>query len=77
MQEFDGDWIKWKRNPPVESHMSGVWERQIHSAWRILFSLLQTHGKNLWPRVLADTDGWDRRNIKFQISHSGNDQRSY
>ena len=32
MQEFGEDWIKWKRNPPVASHMGGVWERQIHSA---------------------------------------------
>ena len=45
MQEFGGDWIKWKQNPLVASHMGGVWERQIHSAQRILFSLLQTHGK--------------------------------
>ena len=45
MQEFGGDWIKWKRNPPNASHMGGVWERQIHSAQRILFSLLQTYGK--------------------------------
>ena len=45
MQEFGGDWIEWKQNPPVASHMGGVWERQIYSARRILFSLLQTHGK--------------------------------
>ena len=45
MQEFGGDWIKWKRNPAVASHMDGVWERQICPAWRILSSLLQTHGK--------------------------------
>ena len=45
MQEFGGDWIKWKQNPPVASHVGGVWERQIHSAQRILSSLLQTHGK--------------------------------
>ena len=45
MQEFVGGWIKWNRNPPVASHMDGVWERQIHSDRRILFSLLQTHGK--------------------------------
>ena len=47
MQESGGDWIKWKQNPPVASHMGGVWERQICSAQRILFSMLQTHGKAL------------------------------
>ena len=45
MPGFGGDWIKWKRNPPVTSHMGGVWERQIGSAPRILSSLLQTYGK--------------------------------
>ena len=45
MQEFGGDWIKWKRNPPAASQMNDVWERQIRSARRILSSLLQTHGK--------------------------------
>ena len=45
MQEFGGDRIKWKRNPPIASHMGGVWERQICSAQRILSSMLQTHGK--------------------------------
>ena len=45
MQEFVGDWIKWKRNSPVASHMGSVWERQIRSAQRIFFSLLQTNGK--------------------------------
>ena len=44
-QEFVGDWIKWKRNSPVASHMGSVWERQIRSARRIFFSLLQTNGK--------------------------------
>ena len=23
------DWIQWKRNPPLASHIGGVWERQI------------------------------------------------
>ena len=32
VKEFGGDRIKWKRNPPVASHMGGVWERQKHSA---------------------------------------------
>ena len=45
VEESGGDWIKWKRNPPVTSHMGGVWERQIRSARRILSSLMQTHGK--------------------------------
>ena len=45
VQEFGGDWIKWKRNPSFASHMGGVWERQICSARRILSSLMQTHGK--------------------------------
>ena len=32
MQEHGGDWIKWYKNPPLASHMVGVWERQIRSA---------------------------------------------
>ena len=27
MQEHGGDWIKWYKNPPLASHMGGVWER--------------------------------------------------
>ena len=45
MQEFGGDWIRWKKKLPVACHMGGVWKRQIHSAQRILSLLLQTHGK--------------------------------
>ena len=45
MQEFGGDWIKWKQKPSVASHMGALWERQRRSARRILSSLLQTHGK--------------------------------
>ena len=25
--ELGGEWISWKRNPPVASNMGGVWER--------------------------------------------------
>ena len=41
------DWLKWKFNTPVASHMGGVWERQIRSARSILASLLNTHGSSL------------------------------
>ena len=47
MQEHGGDWIKWYKNPPLASHMGGVWERQIRSARAILSSLLKTHGQSL------------------------------
>ena len=60
-QEFGGDWIKLKRNPPVVSYMGGVWERQIRSARRILSSLLQTHGKTFDEEslliLMVETEG--------------------
>ena len=31
MLQNSADWIQWKKNPPLASHMSGVWERQIRS----------------------------------------------
>ena len=46
MKEHDGDWIKWHKNTSLESHMCGVWERQIQSARAKLSSLLKTHGEN-------------------------------
>ena len=45
--EHGGDWIRWCKNPPLASHMGGVWERQIRSTRAILGSLLKTHGKCL------------------------------
>ena len=27
-----GEWILWKRNPPLASNMGGVWECQVQSA---------------------------------------------
>ena len=35
MQGQGGDWIKWVKNPPAASHMGGLWERQIKSAFAI------------------------------------------
>ena len=37
------DWIVWKKNPPMASHMVAVWERQIKYARTILSSLIRTH----------------------------------
>ena len=47
LQQYDGEWIWWKRNPPLPSNMGGVWERQIRTAQNILNSLLKTHGASL------------------------------
>ena len=44
-QEHGEDWIKWYKDPPLASHMGGVWERQIRSARAILSCLLKTHGQ--------------------------------
>ena len=43
----NADWIRWKMNPPLESHMGGVWERQIRSAHTIILSILKTHSTSL------------------------------
>ena len=40
-------WIVRKGNPPLASHMGGVWERQTRYARSILSSLLRTHSKSL------------------------------
>ena len=47
LQNIGADYIIWHRNPPGSSHMGGVWERQIQSAWIILLPLLKTHGRSL------------------------------
>ena len=44
MEGIGGDWIKWHKNPPLASHMGGVWERQIRSVCAILASMFKTHG---------------------------------
>ena len=43
--EQGGDWIRWHKNPPLASHVGGVWERQIPSA-RVIHSEITF--KNTW-----------------------------
>ena len=43
----DCDWIEFQKNPPLASHMGGVWERQIRSARTILSSILKSHPARL------------------------------
>ena len=43
----NADWIQWKTNPPLASHMGVVWERQIRSTGAILSSILNTHWTSL------------------------------
>ena len=42
----DCDWDSpvWEKNPPVSSHMGGVWERMIRSVRNTLRALLDEHG---------------------------------
>ena len=47
LKENGGEWMIWKRNPPLSSNMGGVWECQIRSARAILNFLLKTHGSSL------------------------------
>ena len=47
LKEHGGEWMIWKRNPPLSSSMGGVWEHQIWGARAILRSLLKTHGSSL------------------------------
>ena len=47
LEENGGEWMIWKRNPPLSSNIGGVWERQIRSARAILNFLLKTHGSSL------------------------------
>ena len=43
----NADWIQWKMNPPLASHMGSVWEGQIRSAHAIPSSILKTHSTSL------------------------------
>ena len=47
LKENGGEWMIWKRNPPLSSNMGGVWECQIPNARAILNSLLKTQRSSL------------------------------
>ena len=53
LKEIGGEWMIWKRNPPLSSNMGGVWERQIRGARAILNSLMKTHGISLSDETLT------------------------
>ena len=48
----NADWIQWKMNPPLASHMGGVWERQIRPARATLSSILKTCSTSLDDETL-------------------------
>ena len=52
LQQHGGEWIWWKRNPPLASNVGGVWEHQIRTARNILNLLLKTHGASLTDESL-------------------------
>ena len=54
LKENGGEWMIWKRNPPLSSNMGGVWESQIRSGRAILNSLLKTHGSSLSDESLQN-----------------------
>ena len=68
LQNIGSDYIIWHRNPPASGHMGGVWVRQIRSAWTILLSVLNTHGRSLNDEslrtLLAEAGGY----IKLQTT---------
>ena len=46
-QSCDWEWVEWEFNPPLASHMGGVWERQIRTIRSVLSSLFKEHGSRL------------------------------
>ena len=51
--EKRADWIVWERNPPIASHMGGVFRRQLRSARTILSSLIRAHSMSLDEESLS------------------------
>ena len=47
LMKQNADWMQWKMNSPLASHMGSVWERQIRSACAMLSPVLRTHSTGL------------------------------
>ncbi|XP_077870214.1 uncharacterized protein LOC144363269, partial [Saccoglossus kowalevskii] len=47
------DHIEWKFNPPAGSHFGGIWEREIRTVRKILFSLFKEQTVRLDDEALA------------------------
>ena len=52
LQMYGADWIIWINNPPMASHMGGVWEKQIRTTRGILNALVKTWSKILYNESL-------------------------
>ena len=47
LQNGGTDWVIWKNNLPLGSHMGVVWEHQIKSSRVVLSALLKQHSTSL------------------------------
>ena len=58
LMELGGEWISWKRNPPIASNMGGVWEWQIWSARSILSAMLRNLNNESLRTLLVEVEGY-------------------
>ena len=58
--EKRADWIVWKKNPLIASHVVGVWERQVRSVRTILSSLIRTQSmspvEESWSTLFTEVE---------------------
>ena len=78
LQMYGADWIIWINNPPMASHMGGVWEKQIRTARDILNALVKTWSKILYNESLYTllVEGKAMVNLRPMTTETFNDVRS-
>ena len=78
LQMYGADWIIWINNPPMASHMGGVWEKQIRTARGILNALVKTWSKILYNESLYTllVEGKAMVNLRPMTTETFNDVRS-